>query len=84
MVEFLPFVGVGPRRFFELFSMAQGSGYKIVRKDKEGKVIGWRPEYGRIRTQLLPYSYLEKEAFATMKFNEKRSDLNVEVGKPEG
>lgn len=34
LVAFEPFVGVGPRRFFDLFSMKQGSGFPLKRKDK--------------------------------------------------
>lgn len=37
MVIFVPFVGVGPRRFFDLFSMRLGSGYPLCRKDKDGQ-----------------------------------------------
>lgn len=76
LVEFIPFVGVGPRRFFELFSISLGSGYKIQRKDKTGKTINWRREKGRLRTQLFPYSYLDKETYATEKFNEKRGETS--------
>lgn len=35
LVRFEPFVGIGPRRFFDLFSMHLGSSYPLVRKDNE-------------------------------------------------
>ena len=42
LVKFEPFVGIGPRRFFDLFSMNLGSSYPLVRKDNEsGKRIDW-------------------------------------------
>jgi len=71
-VCFQPFMGVGPRRFFDLFSMRLGSGYKLRRKDEEtGKVLEWREENnGVLRSQLLPCSYLELEHLANRKFNE--------------
>ena len=34
-VLFQPFVGIGPRRYFDLFSMNLGSSYDLVRKDSE-------------------------------------------------
>ncbi len=74
-VAFLPFMGIGPRRFFELFSVSLSPGYKVIRKNKAGYTIEWNPKKGRLRTQLLPYSYLEKETFATLKFNEMRCSL---------
>jgi len=63
-VVFEPFVGVGPRSFFNLFSMNSGSGYPIKRKNKNGAVVDWSEENGRLRMQMLPCSYLERETLA--------------------
>lgn len=71
-VRFQPFVGVGPRRFFDLFSMRLGSGYTLKRKDEGGKKIDWSPEAGRLRLQMLPASYLTLELIASNMFNQAR------------
>jgi len=63
-VIFEPFVGVGPRCFFNLFSINLGIGYKVKRKDKDGKVIEWDRKNGKLRMQMLPSSYLEREAIS--------------------
>lgn len=63
-VTFEPFVGVGPRSFFNLFSMNLGSGYPLKRKNKDGTIIDWKETNGRLRMQMLPCSYLELEALA--------------------
>ena len=64
-VIFEPFVGVGPRRFFDLFSMKQGSGYPLKRKDKKtGKVLTWNQKAGSMRIPELPWSYLEREVIS--------------------
>ncbi|MFB4362652.1 anti-phage dCTP deaminase [Pantoea sp. BS_8] len=60
-VIFEPFVGVGPRCFMNLFSMTLGIGYKIKRKDSEGNVVKWERRNGRLRIQMLPSSYIDKE-----------------------
>ncbi|MFD3231877.1 anti-phage dCTP deaminase [Rahnella aceris] len=60
-VVFEPFVGVGPRCFFNLFSINLGIGYKIVRKEKDGRTVKWERKNGRLRIQMLPSSYIEKE-----------------------
>jgi deoxycytidylate deaminase len=75
-VVFQPFVGIGPRRFFELFSMSSSSGFSKDRKDKSGYVLEWTPEAANMRTQLVPYSYLEKEALATNTYLEKWRKLH--------
>ncbi len=71
-VRFEPFVGVGPRRFFDLFSMRLGSGYTLKRKDEGGKKLHWTPEQGRLRLQMLPASYLDLELIASDMFNKAR------------
>ena len=41
-VLFEPFVGIGPRRFFDVFSMRLTSSYELIRKDpKTGKKREW-------------------------------------------
>jgi deoxycytidylate deaminase len=69
IVRFEPFVGVGPRRFFDLFSVGLGSGYPLERKDASGKVQTWKVESGRLRLQMLPVSYLDLELVAADMFH---------------
>jgi len=76
LVRFEPFVGVGPRRFFDLFSTRLSSGYTLKRKDKDGNKLEWRPEQGRLRLQMLPASYLDLELLASDMFNDSRKELN--------
>jgi deoxycytidylate deaminase len=71
-VHFEPFVGVGPRRFFDLFSMRHGSGYLLKRKNSEGQVVEWKPEESKLRIQMLPCSYIELELIASSMFNQFR------------
>ncbi|MFM5144936.1 hypothetical protein ACEUA0_21025 [Aeromonas veronii] len=59
-VYFEPFVGVGPRRYMDLFSMSLSSGRKIKRK-KDGDVIEWRRGEHPPRTPLNVISYIDKE-----------------------
>lgn len=59
-VIFEPFIGVGPRRFLDLFSMSLGAGTKLRRKDKDGAIIK-RDKTKNIRTPLLSKSYIELE-----------------------
>ncbi|QLB19937.1 cytidine deaminase [Mannheimia granulomatis] len=60
-VIFEPFIGVGPRRFLDLFSMSLGAGSKLKRKQKDGRIIPWEGDNKSIRTPLLINSYLELE-----------------------
>ncbi|MFZ5958064.1 anti-phage dCTP deaminase [Pseudomonas knackmussii] len=63
-VFFEPFIGVGPRSFFDLFSTNLGSGYPVIRKTTEGQTVDWTEPTAKLRTQMLPCSYIERESIA--------------------
>lgn len=65
-VLFEPFVGVGPRSFFNLFSMNLGSGYKILRKLGNGNIVDWKESTSSPRMKLTPSSYIEREQLAAV------------------
>ena len=70
LVHFEPFIGVGPRRFFDLFSMKFGSGNPLLRKDESGHIISYDLQSSPLRLQMLPVSYRELEKIASKLFNE--------------
>ena len=59
-VKFQPFVGIGPRRFFDLFSMRLSSGKTLKRKEN-GKSVKWSRSSASLRVPLLAISYIERE-----------------------
>ncbi|MEX1027193.1 MAG: deaminase [Candidatus Paceibacterota bacterium] len=63
-VHFEPFVGVGPRRFFDLFSLRHGSGRDVKRKDADGFAIEWDDKSAELKLPLSPLSYLDLEELA--------------------
>lgn len=72
-VSFEPFIGVGPRRFIEMFSMTSGNLYDRIRKEKadpKGEAIKWNFDRANVRDSLLPTSYLDRESVATVQFTE--------------
>lgn len=86
VVRFEPFVGLGPRRFLDLFSMRLGSGYFLQRKNEKQRVMDWRLEKARARLQMLPKSYLDLEFLASdlfSKFMPKEKE-NAETGGTNG
>lgn len=68
-VKFEPFFGVGPRRFFDLFSMTLGVGFPITRKHTNGKAVDWSPEGKTPRLAMQASSYLQREQAAADEFN---------------
>ena len=76
-VKFESFTGVGPRRFFDLFSMKLSSGYDIIRKDENDNVIDWQRSNAKLSCASDPFHYKDRElsekvAYKTyIKMNEK-------------
>lgn len=60
-VRFRPFLGISPRRYVDLFSMATSSGYQFKRKDEKGNKIPWI-NVGVPRIPIASLSYYEREA----------------------
>jgi len=76
LVSFEPFIGVGPRRFLDLFSMSLGGGSKLRRKDKDGNTLEWDKSSAPIRTPLIEKSYLDIERAAVEMWNEYSQNNN--------
>lgn len=63
-VRFEEFVGIGPRRFFDLFSMKLSSGAPVKRKKADGNIVDWDCKTADIRCIMAPSSYLDREQMA--------------------
>lgn len=74
-VQFEPFVGVGPRRFFDLFSMKMGTGTELKRKEGPFKARKWSPSDAKIRIAMFVDSYLKREEEAALAFENKVGSL---------
>lgn len=61
LVPFDPFVGIGPRRYMDLFAVRLAGGFTIERKDYEGHTIAWSEAGASPRIPLQPISYLQRE-----------------------
>lgn len=73
-VHFLPFSGVGPRRYVDLFSMSSNFSYKRRRKDDSGRRISFDKSTAQPRNLQNGLSYLEKELSACIYFEEQVSN----------
>jgi deoxycytidylate deaminase len=62
-VPFTPFAGVGPRRYFDLFSLTLSRGFELVRKD-EGGIVKTTRQGAYPRVPMTPFSYIQREAIA--------------------
>lgn len=71
LVQFVPFTGIGPKRYFDLFSIDGGSSYPIRRKDKDtGQAKHWHLKNSRLRIQMRAFTYLDAETQAATLFSD--------------
>lgn len=68
-VRFVHFMGVGPRRFMEIFLMKPCEGYDIIRKEKSGKIVNWSEKTAYLRQQMALQTYLDREAIAADRYD---------------
>ena len=68
-VSFLPFLGIGPRRYFDLFSLKLSSGREIERKEN-GCIIDFEPvkKNASLRLSEKPAKYMDEEKRAANVF----------------
>ena len=70
-VRFEPFSGIGPRRFYDLFSMHLSSGYDLERKNSDtGETIEWNIREAPLRLSMKPTSYIDLETQASHHYND--------------
>lgn len=78
-VKFEPFVGIGSRRFMDLFSMGLSSGHPIKRKKSNShEKVDWNIRDTKLRVPMLPTSYLEREEAAALVIKKKLEEKNEE------
>ena len=79
----VPFAGIGPRRFFDLFSLGLSTGHEIKRKSG-GQRIQWSAEVAQLRVPMYPNSYLQREYATARELNAitKREGSNGEQEDP--
>lgn len=82
-VEFRPFIGIGPRRYADLFSMTTSSGIRRQRKDEDGNRKMWSPETSLPTVEMLPMSYLDLEERALDQFYRSFDSEQTELPFPE-
>ncbi len=70
-IPFVPFVGIAPRRYIDLFSLDLSTGSQTKRKTDDGKMTQWTRTVDAVpRVSMLATSYLDREEMAVSGINE--------------
>lgn len=77
-VIFIPFEGVGPHRFIDLFSMQSIRWYARTRKDKKGYVIQWNRDNANLRNPMTLFNYIDMEKSAYKQYAEETASIGKE------
>lgn len=68
---FIPFSGVGPRRYIDLFAMSSSKWGVKKRKSGDGKAIPWSRENASLRNPMEAMTYLDYEKIAYLSYYEE-------------
>ena len=68
-VLFIPFYGVGPHRFADLFAMKSTRWDKRKRKNKNGAIVHWDDSEASLRNPIIGVDYLAREEAAYLTFS---------------
>lgn len=80
-VLFEPFVGVGPHRYMDLFSISSIQWDERIRKNSTGDKVEWKRQNASLRTPMQIFNYLESEKSAVVSFTEEVEALQQEADK---
>lgn len=70
-IPFVPFVGIAPRRYIDLFSLELSTGMRNTRKTDDGRMKQWNRTVETVpRISMLASSYLERELMAVTGIDE--------------
>lgn len=70
-VCFEEFVGIGPRRFFDFFSLGLSSGTSLTRKKAQspsGEKAIWKENSAELRCPMEPTTYFEREIYGASEY----------------
>lgn len=68
---FIPFSGVGPRRYIDLFAMSSSKWGVKKRKNDDGKALEWNRENASLRNPMEAMTYLDYEKIAYLSYFEE-------------
>lgn len=77
-VVFIPFKGVGPHRFVDLFSMDSIKWYARTRKKQDGYIVQWNRDDANLRNPMALLNYIDMEKSASKQYAEEIAGIGKE------
>lgn len=77
-VIFIPFKGVGPHRFVDLFSMDSIRWYARTRKKQDGYIVQWNRDGANLRNPMALLNYIDMEKSAYKQYAEEIAGIGKE------
>ncbi len=77
-ILFIPYYGVSPRRYVEVFAMKNPPFQDRKRKDSQGKNIDWARSKSHVRSKMIPQTYLDLEVIHARYYKNKKKEWECE------
>jgi deoxycytidylate deaminase len=81
-VPFVPFVGISPRKYLDMFTTKPVYSTEVDRKLSNGHAINWQRMRTPLRTKMASLSYIERETRAIARLDGCLQQLRLGLKKP--
>jgi deoxycytidylate deaminase len=81
-VPFVPFVGISPRKYLDMFTTKPVYSTEVDRKLSNGHAINWQRMRTPLRTKMASLSYIERETRAISRLDKCLQQLPLDLDKP--
>lgn len=79
-VPFVPFVGISPRKYLDIFTVKPIYSREVDRKLRGGRAVNWQRNRTPLRMKMASLSYIEREIIAISKLNESSKQPSLGFG----
>jgi deoxycytidylate deaminase len=74
-VPFVPFVGISPRKYLDIFTVKPLYSREVDRKLSNGQAVNWQRTRTPLRMKMASISYVERETIAISRLNQSLKQL---------
>lgn len=78
-VPFVPFVGISPKKFSDMFTIRPVYSSEVDRKLDDGSAIRWQRDRTPLRTKMASLSYIDREARAIDRLNRCTQQMGLDL-----
>lgn len=81
-VPFVPFVGISPKKYLDMFTIKPVYSTEVDRKLRSGHTINWQRARTPLKTKMASLSYIDRETRAVSKLDKCLQQMTLDLKEP--